>query len=151
MIAERLSSVGTNERPIDRRRGEPTLASTWEAVSGGWMTDELLKWPPDVFALTNVVLDRSEAFRFALSPVGAWPPDRFSDWAGSVEEAGSRWGAWVEGRLAALPELLSEEWSAVREGEKTRLEELARGDEQRVREALLTLHAIADEACAGRR
>jgi hypothetical protein len=52
--------------------GEPTLASTWEAIVGRRLSDELLDWPPDVFALTNVVLDRSEAFRFAVSPVGAW-------------------------------------------------------------------------------
>ena len=45
-----------------------TLASTWSAISGGAFTDELLTWPPDVFALTNVLLDRSEAFRFVLSP-----------------------------------------------------------------------------------
>jgi hypothetical protein len=56
------------------RVSEPTLASTWHAASSGAITDELLDWPPDVFALTNVVLARSEAFRFALSPVGEWPP-----------------------------------------------------------------------------
>jgi hypothetical protein len=48
-----------------------------------------------------------------------------------------------------LPALVSEEWVAVREGLDTGLEELARGECPRVREALLTLHAIADEACAG--
>ena len=135
-------------RLADLRTGEPTLASTWEAIVGASVTDELLEWPPDVFALTNVLLDRSEAFRFSLSPVGAWPPDRFSDWAGAVEEAGRRWGTWVEDRVA-IPELLSEEWSAVREVEDVRLEELARGKHWRACEALLTVHAIADEACAG--
>jgi hypothetical protein len=68
-----MSPVGVDERLTDRYAGEPTLASTWEAIVGGRMTDELLEWPPDAFALTNVVLDRSAAFRFALSPVGAWP------------------------------------------------------------------------------
>jgi hypothetical protein len=98
-----MSPVGVDERLTDRYAGEPTLASTWEAIVGGRMTDELLEWPPDVFALTNVVLDRTEAFRFALSPVGAWPPARFSDWAGAVEEAGRQSAAWVEGRRAAIP------------------------------------------------
>jgi hypothetical protein len=46
----------------------PTLASTWHAISGGAFTDELLTWPPDVFALTNVLLDRSEAFRTSCRP-----------------------------------------------------------------------------------
>jgi hypothetical protein len=130
-------------------RGEPTLASTWEAIVGRRLSDELLDWPPDVFALTNVALDRSEAFRFAISPVGAWPPARFGDWSAAVEESGRGWGAWVEDRLAAFPALVSEEWAAVREGLETRLEDLARGEGRQVREALLTLHAIADEACAG--
>ena len=128
---------------------EPTLASNWEAIAGGALTDELLEWPPDVVALTNVALHRAEAFRFTVSPVGAWPPARYADWAGAIEEAGRRWGAWVEGRSAELPDLLSQEWSAIRTGEDMPLEELARGDGVRVREALLTLHAIADEACAG--
>lgn len=133
----------------DLRTGEPTLASTWEAIAGASLSDELLEWPPDVFALTNVLLDRSETFRFSLSPVGAWPPDRFLDWAGAVEEAGRQWGAWVEDPQAAIPDLLSEEWSAVREVEDTGLEELARDQHRRACEALLTVHAIADEACAG--
>jgi len=122
-----LSPVGIDEPLTDRRAGEPTVASTWEAIAGGLLTDELLEWPPDVFALTNVVLDRSEAFRFALSPVGAWPPGGFPDWTGAVEEAGRRWGAWVEDERAAIPELLSEEWSVLRAGDETKLEELARG------------------------
>ena len=128
---------------------EPTLASMWEAISGRRPADDLLDWPPDLFALTNVALDRSEAFRFAISPAGAWPPARFDDWPAAVEEAGRAWGAWVEDRGASLPALVSEEWAAVREALETTLEELARGESRRVREALLTLHAIADEACAG--
>src|SRR5262245_26467107 len=119
--------------------GEPTLGSTWETISGRRLSDELLEWPPDVFALTNVALDRSEAFRFAISPVGAWPPARFGDWAGAVEEAGRGWGAWVEDRRAAFPALVSEEWAGVREELETTVEDLARGESRRVREALLTL------------
>ena len=82
--------------------GEPTLASTCEAIAGCRLSDELLEWPPDVFAVTNVTLDRSEAFRFAISPLGAWPPARFGDWPAAVEEAGSGGGAWVEDRPAAF-------------------------------------------------
>src|SRR5262245_28939760 len=119
----------------DLRAREPTLMSTWEAIAGLPVTDELLEWPPDVFALTNVLLDRSEAFRFSLSPVGAWPPSRFSDWPGAVEEAGRQWGAWVEDRRVALPELLSEAWTAFREVEETQLEEVARGQRPQACEA----------------
>src|SRR5262249_36681592 len=60
-----------------------TLASAWQAISGRGFTDELLAWPPDVFAVTNVLLDRSEAFRFVLSPPAgmAWPPAGAGDWS----------------------------------------------------------------------
>ena len=47
---------------------EPTVASVWQAVASNTIGDELLEWPPDLFALTEVILQRSEAYRFALSP-----------------------------------------------------------------------------------
>ena len=65
------------------RVSEPTLASTWHAASGGAIADELLEWPPDVFALTNVILARSEAFRFAISPIQEWPPEGYPEWGAS--------------------------------------------------------------------
>jgi hypothetical protein len=52
-----------------------------------------------VFALTNVVLSRAEAFRHALSL--EWPPRRFDDWAKAVEEARVGWTAWVENRTTS--------------------------------------------------
>jgi hypothetical protein len=41
------------------RPGEPTLVSTWQGVTGSPVGDELLEWPPDVFALTDVILERA--------------------------------------------------------------------------------------------
>jgi hypothetical protein len=126
----------------------PTLASTWHAASGGPVADELLEWPPDVFALTNVVLARAEAFRFALSRQG-WPPSGFADWAHEVEAAGRRWSAWAEDPTGELPELVAAGWRVLRERLDVSLEQLASGRDDRGWEALLTLHAVADEACAG--
>jgi hypothetical protein len=134
--------------PYDRV-SEPTVASTWHAASGGAITDELLDWPPDVFALANVILARSEAFRFALSPIQEWPPEGYRDWARMVEAAGLCWGAWVEDRRVRPPELVVEEWAALKERADMPLEDLAQGLDPRVCVALLTLHAMADEACAG--
>jgi hypothetical protein len=127
----------------------PTLASTWHAASSGAITDELLEWPPDVFALANVILARSEAFRFALSPIQEWPPAGYPDWGRMVEEAGLCWGAWVEHRRGPLPELVGQEWAALKDRVDVPLEDLAEGLEPRVCVALLALHAMADEACAG--
>jgi hypothetical protein len=124
---------------------EPTLASTWEASVGGQITDELLDWPPDVFALTNIVLDRSQAFRFVLSPDGAWPPTRVPEWSEAVAGAGRRWGAWIEDRGAAFPELVREEWDAFREGSGDFARRAGAG---RVR---ASTRGAADPACDGRR
>ena len=87
---------------------EPTLASSWHAASGGQITDRLLEWPPDVFALSNVVLARAEAFRYALSQ--DWPPRRFTDWAEAVEAARRGWSAWAEDWTGPLPDLVADEW-----------------------------------------
>jgi hypothetical protein len=127
---------------------ETTPASTWYAASGAPITDRLLEWPPDVFALTNVVLTRAEAFRYALS-VDDWPPSRFGDWAQAVAEAGRLWSAWAEDRTGPPPVLVAEEWQVFCQGVQVPLEQLAGGRDHRLCEALLTLHAIADEACAG--
>src|SRR6516225_764009 len=79
MVDERLESGGVAEPPVRETYGRvsaPTLASAWYAASGAPITDRLLEWPPDVFALTNVLLTRAEAFRYALS-FKDWPPSPF--------------------------------------------------------------------------
>ena len=45
---------------------QPTPAEVWQATAGSTIHDGLLQWPPDLFALTDVLLERSEAYRFAL-------------------------------------------------------------------------------------
>ena len=109
-----MSAVGSDPPSAYNRVDEPTSAHVWHCVAGGPITDELLDWPPDLFALTNVVLTRSEAFRFALSRAGDWPPARYGDWSLAVEEAGRQWSAWVEDRVSrvhALPGQLRTHWS----------------------------------------
>ncbi|HET8921999.1 MAG TPA: hypothetical protein VFN26_03270 [Candidatus Acidoferrum sp.] len=130
---------------------EPTPASTWHALAGTTLIDELLEWPADLFALTNVILKRTEVYRFVLSPPAGveWPPSRFSSWSDAVEDAAREWSAWIEDRKSPFPAVLAEEWSAFRQRVGLPLEHLAEGRDWRMCEALLTLHAIADEACAG--
>jgi hypothetical protein len=127
----------------------PTLATTWQGAAGTPITDDLLSWPPDVFAFANMILDRSEAFRFVLSPIEEWPPRCYPDWVRLVEEAAHAWTAWAEDESGAFPDLVHEVWGVVRERADTPLEDLAEGRDRRLIESLLTLHAIADEACAG--
>ena len=118
-------------------------------MGGGAITDELLEWPPDVLALCNVILGGTEAFRFSLPPTSRWPPPRYPNWRSAVEDVGRGWGAWLEDRGDEIPSLLSTEWTAFRERADVPLEHVAAGSDWRLCEALLTLHAVADEACAG--
>jgi hypothetical protein len=56
--------------------GALTIGSLWHDVAGRALGDELLEWAPDLFAFTDVVLDRSEAHRFA--EVIAASPDQLN-------------------------------------------------------------------------
>ena len=71
---------------------------------------------PDLLALTEVILERSEAFRFALSPsAGAhWPPASLPEWPYAVTDAARQWSAWAENRDGAIPGLLARDWEAFR-------------------------------------
>ena len=130
---------------------ELTLASTWKHIANISITDELLQWPADLFALTNVILDRSEAYRFGFSPPSGmlWPPSRLTDWAAEVEKAARQWIISLERDEGELPDFMMSQWSALYERVEMPLEDIASGKDWRICEALLTLHAIADEACAG--
>src|SRR5215472_5605021 len=83
----------------------PTPGSVWQEVAGTMIGDELLEWPPDILAVTEVILQRSEAYRFALSPPAGstWPPADFPDWPDAVTDAARQWCAWAEDRNGAIP------------------------------------------------
>ncbi len=139
---------------VDGADGAPSpksAASIWEGATGGAIGDELLEWPPNLFALTQAILGRSETHRLLLSPPpgACWPPPRIPGWAAAVEDAGKAWAGWVDDRREPLPEIISEEWKVLRAGAETPIERLVDGTDWRLCEALITLHAIADEACAG--
>ena len=59
-----MSTSVVDERSTHHQAEEPTPASTWQAVVGRPIRDDLLGWPPDLFALTEVILERSETYRF---------------------------------------------------------------------------------------
>ena len=130
---------------------EPTAASVWRSVAGTRVEDHLLEWPPDVFALTDTLLGRSEAYRFALSPPdeAEWPPSEVPGWPDAVVDVGRQWSSWVEDRHAPVPDLLAREWKILRDAIDSPFTDLSQARDWRLCSALLTLHAIADEACAG--
>src|SRR5262249_52054396 len=136
---------------LDSAAGAATVGSLWNDIAGRQLGEELLEWAPDLFAFSDVLLDRSEAYRFAVSPPegASWPPPEVPDWDVAIADASAGWCAWVERDGTKLPGLVAAEWAVVRERAATTLEELATGRAWRICQALLTLHAIADEACAG--
>ena len=150
-LCNHIRHMHLSEQRMNAQTEEPTPASMWRALAGSPMTDDLLEWPADLFALTDVILGRSEVYRFILSPAAdmEWPPRRFSNWSDAVQETSRQWSLWIEDRQCAFPDLLAEEWGVFCEGAGGPFEHLAEGRDWRLCEALLTLHAIADEACAG--
>src|SRR5262245_57977071 len=133
------------------RSNEATIGSTWLALAGQPATDELLEWPADMFAFTDAIIDRTEAYRFVVSPpIGrSWPPGGGSTWRDGVSGAARRWADLDGTRTGSPPDLVDASWRVVQDALDTPLDEIASGRAWRKCEALLTLHAISDEACAG--
>lgn len=133
------------------RRGTraQTLNSYFRAFYPGPRWAQIPSWPPDVFALCNLVLDHTESFRFAVSPPPGrqWPPH--PHWNAQVTEAAAEWRASCGRGTSALPALVDECWGVVSRARQVPLLDVASGHAWEVCEALLTLHAVADESCAG--
>jgi hypothetical protein len=128
---------------------EPSVASYFDAFAPAPAWDELVAWPPDVFALTNLVLDHTEGYRFVVAP----PPGRrwpeLPDWGEQVRLAARAWGDAAGAGGGELPSLVRRLWATVTRCRDVPLAEIRSGAAWELAEALLTLHATADEACAG--
>ena len=127
--------------------GQHTVSSYWDAFSPAPPWDALPSWPPDVFAFANLVLDHTEAFRFAVSPPSGrrWPPT--PDWNDRVRAAARSWR--MSESPSESPEVVRRLWSVVTEHRDVTLPSLRAGEPWELCEALVTLHAMADETCAG--
>jgi hypothetical protein len=110
----------------------------------GWLAGDIpsLDWAPDIAALTGVLLERTHAYRFVVSPPAgvSWPPAGFASQV--VQEA----AAWRAGTPGAAVEAW---WATLGDHLETPLTDLAAGRPWEVCEAALALHAVADETCAG--
>src|SRR5262249_30326889 len=125
---------------LDWAGGASTVGSLWHDVAGRELGDELLERAPDLFAFTDVLLDRSEAYRVAVSPPegASWPTSEMPDWHRAVADASAGWCAWVEGDGTKLPGLVAAEWAVVCERSATTLDELATCRAWRICQGLLT-------------
>jgi hypothetical protein len=139
-----------------------TLQQFAESLMPGWrFPEDWLAWPPDTFALTSALLGRTGAYRHVISA----PASRDVKWQGQAEKAAIAWAGQVSRNLSVrepeepLPEpgatVLDEVVRSISElASKVSLDDLRTLDEgdrqaQQFTEALLQLHAIADEACSG--
>ncbi|OFW52592.1 MAG: hypothetical protein A2V75_00400, partial [Actinobacteria bacterium RBG_16_70_17] len=129
--------------------GVRTIGSVVESLVPASQWDAMPEWPPDVFALTALLLKETEAFLLVVSPPAGkvWPPT--SGWAAMVREVGRDWAARLGPPAEALPHLLVESWHTLEQASEVPLDELSQGGCWDVCLAVLTLHALADEACAG--
>ena len=105
------------------------MGSVWRAAADAPITDALLQWPADLFALSSVLLAEAQAFRFALSPPTGreWPPPEPASWSDAVERAAHEWRRWVEEPVGSAPVLVAEEYEVLLEGVETPLEEVTEG------------------------
>ena len=137
----------TQAAPVLETEGR-TVASYFDSFGPGPPWEELVGWPPDVFALANLVLDHTEAYRFVVAPPpgASWPPE--GDWNEQTRRAAAGWRWAAQPLRGELPELIARNWAIVTRERDTPLERIRSGEAWELTTALLTLHATADEACA---
>jgi hypothetical protein len=130
----------------DRHR---TVGSILEAVPRSYPWDAVLRWPPDVFAVAAVLLNEADVYRLVVSPPdgATWPA--FEGWSVAVTDGAAAWIAAIRGTDGELPAIVTESWERVLAADDISIDELAAGERWEVSCALLTLHALADEVCAG--
>ena len=129
--------------------GARTLESYFHAFGPDPEWDDIVNWPPDVFALTSLVLDHTESYRFVVAPPDGrhWPPLR--NWCEEVRAAAAAWHDAIGWDGVELPKLVRDAWATVSRHRDAPSWKVRTGELWGLNSALLTLHAIADETCAG--
>jgi hypothetical protein len=140
------SPLSTSHRQASSPIG--TLLSLWGPVVDSANADEILAWPPDVFALCDRALEASEAYRFVVSPPAGV---ELTGAGGGMAAArlATQWWQWLDSIELVAPEPILGWWQVVWDAGRLGIEQLASGGEWEIIEALLALHTVADEACAG--
>ena len=136
------------EEALSGVEGERSVSSYFDAFAPAPAWDELVRWPPDCFALANLVLDHTEAYRFVVAPPSgrSWPP--LPDWETEMHAAARAWRDAAGDPDVEVPPLVRRAWDAVTRFRDEPLARIRTGEAWELATALLTLHALADEACA---
>jgi len=132
-----------------------TIRDELERLAPGWAWEELLGWPPDTFALTSVLLGDSGAYRFVVCPPEGerWPPagaDGLDSWQEQIRRDAKTWADSASGDEAlAPPAAVRALGRVVSHAEAVPLTVLGDATHWELVVAILSLHALADEACEG--
>ena len=142
---------------------QPTVASFAASVAPHLaFPNDWLAWPPDTFALTSMLLRQTGCYRLVLDP--SWR--RPVTWHADLEQCAADWIEYTDRlirdcckpstRRLAFPEAhepLAEALPDIRalaaEVTLDDLRSLGSPKANRLARALVTLHAVADEACTG--
>jgi hypothetical protein len=128
--------------------GELSARTYLDAFAPAADWDDLVRWPPDIFAFANLVLDHTESYRYVVAPPAGrrWPP--LPDWNGAIGAAARGWSGACGTPGGELPPLVRRNWSTVTRLRDVSMAQIRSGVAWELIAALLTLHAAADEACA---
>ncbi|HXQ72400.1 MAG TPA: hypothetical protein VN844_18030, partial [Pyrinomonadaceae bacterium] len=110
-------------------------------VPSVWKDEELLRWPPDVFALVAALLLKSGAYAHAVS--GWQRHGKLEQWIKDIRAIGNAWGQKPE----QPPKQVRSWFQMLCKNRSVPVERVcAKGD---LCAALIELCAAADEACVG--
>lgn len=137
------------DRNVDPAR--LTVGELWSWLAADTPDERLLAWAPDVAALTKALLERSQSFRFVVSPPPgcSWPPPDLQPFSENVASLAAEWCASLDQSEAQVPEQVRSLWATIVDHLDTPVEEMRQGRAWQLCEAVLALHAVADEASAG--
>jgi hypothetical protein len=112
-------------------------------VPGFWDKENLLTWPPDVFALVAAILQKSGAYVHAVS---GWKRNKpIEEWTKFIKDVGVRW----RNNLSDPPDEVREWHRMLLKKDVRNLCILEVPRDPALCSALLHLSAAADEACVG--
>jgi predicted amidohydrolase len=142
MTTARLArAASASKTPVSS--SEHTVAESLEYLCPGSSSgDNLPSWPPDVFALTSLILLRTGAYRHVTSK--QWPP--MKKWEARIDLIGLAWrDNWNRGKPA--PRDVLSLWKTVLRHKDTRLDSVC--DKAELCVALIQLCATSDAASFG--
>lgn len=120
----------------------------WLAPVGkSW--NNLRKWPPNVFALTSMLLSDSGAYCLAVCPPNCrqWPAIS-NFWKHNLSRCSKKWRSYAVEK-GKEPDDLQHFWKILYNDRHVPVSDLTSPRRWETSEAILCLHAMADETCAG--